>query len=160
MTSRDLKLPEVTRKLRHLTGSHLEVAVESQRLAYTMRFTSYNAAARRRMQSRDGEWRHVTSGDRKWHEVTAFYRNLEVAVEGWKLGYTVRFTSYKAVACRRRQSHDMKWRHVIWNDRKWCGSDVIWPEVAMKWLYVENCIYCVLHFLQGFSSQEEAVRWQ
>ena len=28
MTSRDLKLTEVARRLRHLTGSHLEVAVE------------------------------------------------------------------------------------------------------------------------------------
>jgi len=33
---------------------------------------------------------------------------LEVAVEGRKLAYTVHFTSYKAVAHRKSQSHDIK----------------------------------------------------
>jgi len=80
MTSRDLRWPEVTRKWRHLTGSH-----------------------------------------------------LKVAVQGSKPTYTVHFTSYKAVACR-RQSRDRKWRHVTSGDRKWPGSKVIWPEVTWKWL--------------------------
>jgi len=66
MTSRDLRLPEVTRKWRHLTGSHLEVAVAGRKLGYTVHFTSYSAVARRRRQSRDRKWRHVTSGYRKW----------------------------------------------------------------------------------------------
>jgi len=43
-------------------------------------------------------------------------------------------TSYKAVARSRRQSHDWIWRHVTSADRKWTGSDVIWPEVTWKWL--------------------------
>jgi len=52
---------------------------------------------------------HVTSGDRSNPEVTSFDRKtLEVAVEGRKLAYTVRLTSYKVVACRRRQSRDSK----------------------------------------------------
>jgi len=40
MTSRDFRWPEVTRNW-HLTGTHLEVAVEGQKLAYYGRFNSY-----------------------------------------------------------------------------------------------------------------------
>ena len=67
----------MTRKWHHFTGSHLEVAVEARKLAYTVRFTFYKAVARRRNQSRDRKLRHVISGDRKypgsdkiWLEVT------------------------------------------------------------------------------------------
>jgi len=240
MTSRDLKWPEVTRKWRDLTGSRQEVAVEGLKLAYTVHFTLYKAVARRRRQSRDKKWRHMTSGDRRRPEVTSFDRKsprsgcrrqkigvyctfhflqnccsqeevtwqemtsrdlrwpevtsfdwkspgsgcrrpktgvyctfhflqgcstqeeavtwqemtsrdlrwpevtrkwrhltgsyLEVVVEGRKLEYTVPFTSYKAVARRRRQSRDRKSRHVTSGDRKWHGSDVIWTEVTWKWL--------------------------
>jgi len=66
MTSRDLKWPKVTRKWRHLRGSHQEVAVEGQNLPYTVHFTSHKAVSRIRMQSHDRKYRHVTSGDRKW----------------------------------------------------------------------------------------------
>jgi len=59
-TSRDLRWPEVTQKWRHLTGTHLEVAVESRKLAYNMHLTSYKAVARRTRLSRDRKWRHVT----------------------------------------------------------------------------------------------------
>jgi len=81
----------------------------------------------------------ITSRDLRWPEVTRKWRHLtrshlEVAVEGRKLAYTVHFTSYKAVARRRRQSHNRKWRHETSCDRKWPGSDVIWPEVTWKWM--------------------------
>jgi len=186
MMSRDLRWPEVTRKWHHLTGSHLEVAVEGRKLASTVRLTSYKAVARRRRHSSDRKWRHVTLGDRKWRHLTGSH--LEVAVEGkklayavfdflegcslqdeavtrqemmsrdprwavvtrkWrhlieshlkvavlnrKLAYTVRLTSYKAVACMRRQSRDRKWRHVTAGDRKWPRSNVIWPKVTWKGL--------------------------
>jgi len=66
MTSCDLRWPEVTRKRRHLIGSHLEVAVEGRKLAYTVHFTSYKAVACLRRHSRGRKWCHVTSGDRKW----------------------------------------------------------------------------------------------
>jgi len=66
MTSRELRCARVTRKWSHLTGSHLEEAVEGQKLEYTVHFTSYKAVARRRRQSRDRKWRLVTSGYRKW----------------------------------------------------------------------------------------------
>jgi len=66
MTSRDLRWTEVTRKWRHLTGSHLEVAVEGQKLAYTVHFTSYKDVVRSSWLSRDRKWRHVTSNNRKW----------------------------------------------------------------------------------------------
>jgi len=67
MTSRDLMWPEVTWKWCHLTGSHLEVAVEGRKLTYTVHFISYKDAARSRRQSLDRKWCHVTSGDWKWH---------------------------------------------------------------------------------------------
>jgi len=72
MTSRDLRWPEVTWKWRHLTGSHLEVAVEGSKLAYTW-FDFLNGCNSRRRQSRDRKWRHVTAGDQ---EVTSFDRKL------------------------------------------------------------------------------------
>jgi len=43
----------MTRKRRHLTGSHLEEAVEGRKLTYTVRLTTYKAVTRRTMQSRD-----------------------------------------------------------------------------------------------------------
>jgi len=98
----------VTLKWRHLTGSHLEVAVEGRKLAYTLHFTSYKAVARRRRPSRARKWRHMTSGDRKWPEVTSF-------------------------------------------DQKWFGSGCWRPK---------TCVYRTFHLLQGGSSQEEAVAWQ
>ena len=59
---------------------------------------------------------HVTGNDVTRPGVTASElevtlltgSHLEVAVEGRKLLYTVSFTSYKAVAHRRRQSRDRK----------------------------------------------------
>jgi len=84
-----------------------------------------------------------------------------VAVEGRKLAYTVRLTSYKAVARRRRQSRDRKWRHVTsgdWSDpevtsfnRKSPGSGCRRPK---------TCSNCAFEFLQGCSSREEEVTWQ
>jgi len=65
MTSRDLRWREVTRKWRHLTGSHLEAAVQGRKLADSVHFPSYKAVGCRR-QSRDRKWRHVTSGDQEW----------------------------------------------------------------------------------------------
>jgi len=62
MTSRELR----DRKWCHLTGSYLEVAVEGRKQAYTVHLTSCKAVARIGRQSRDMEWRYVTSGDRKW----------------------------------------------------------------------------------------------
>jgi len=94
---------------------------------------------------------------RKWRHLTGSHH--EVAV-GWKLASTVRFTSYKAAARRRRQSHDRKWRHLTSDDQKWPGSDIIWLEVTWKWLYkAENSRLSAFHFLQGCRYQEEAVTW-
>jgi len=44
--------------------------------------------------------------------------DLEVAVEGLKLVYTVHFATYKAVARSRGQSRDRKGRHVTSGDWK------------------------------------------
>jgi len=58
-------------------------------------------------------WQKMTSHDlrllqmtRKWHRLTGSY--LEVAVEGRKFALFVRFTSYKAIAHRNRESRDRK----------------------------------------------------
>jgi len=40
---------------RHLTGSHLEMAVEVRKLGYTVHFTSYKAVDRKRRRSRDSK---------------------------------------------------------------------------------------------------------
>jgi len=59
---------------------------------------------------------HMTGSDL---EVTSFERShLEVGVEGRKPTYTVRLTTYKAVARRRKPSRDRKARHVTSGDRK------------------------------------------
>jgi len=188
MTSRHLRWSQVIRKWCHLTESPGS-ACRRQKTSVYCTFHPYKAVARKRRQSRDRKWRHVTLNDRKWPgsdviwpEVTWKWlkkakntrilyishptrlklagegshvsRNdgcdlswpdvtwnwshltgshLEVAVENQNLAYTVHFTSYKAVARRRRLSRDSKWHHVTLKDRKWNGSDVIWPEVTWKW---------------------------
>ena len=96
---------------------------------------------------------------RKWRHLTGI--NLEEAVEGQKRAYTVHFTSYKAVACWRRQSRDRKWQQVTSGNRKWPRSDVIWPEVTGSGSSgPKTGIYCTFHFLQGCSSQNESGTWQ
>jgi len=67
--SRDRKWWLITsgyRKWRHLTKGHLEVAVESLKLTYTLHCTSYNAGSRSRRQPRHRKWCHVT----RWIEIT------------------------------------------------------------------------------------------
>jgi len=104
-------------------------------------------------------WPLVTESD---PEVTSFDRKSPWSgCRRPKTGYTAHFTSYKAVARRRRQSRDRKWRHVTSGDRRW-------PEVTLfdrkspgsGSRRPKTRVYCTFHFLQGFSSQEEAVTWQ
>ena len=47
ITSHDWKRPEVTRKRRHLTGSHLEVAVECLYVKFWVRLSSCRAVTHR-----------------------------------------------------------------------------------------------------------------
>jgi len=76
MTSLDIRSPKVSPKLRHLSKSHLEVAVEGRKLAYTVHFTCYKAVARRRRQSPDRKWRHVTLDERKWPWSSVIWREV------------------------------------------------------------------------------------
>jgi len=144
----DVILPEVAWK-----------SVEGLKLAYAVRFTTYKAVARRRRQSRDRKWRHVTSGDRKWRHLPVSL--VEVAVEGRKQAYAVRLTSYKHVPCRMR-------RHMTRNDVMWpqvTGSD---PEVTSfgrkspgsGCRRLKTVVCCAFDFLQNCSLQEEAVTCQ
>jgi len=122
MTSRD-------RNSRHLTGSHLEDAVDGRKLVSLVRLTSYTLLLAG--SSSDVTGNHVTwpnlMATRNWRHLTGSH--LEVAVEGWKLTFWGRFRSYRAVTRRRWQSRDRKRRHVPSCDRKRSGSDV-WPEVT------------------------------
>jgi len=129
MTSHYHRWPEVTLKLRHFTGSHLEVPVEGQKLAYNVHFTSYKAIARRRRQSRDRKWRHVASCDRKWPESDVIWP--EVTSNGcrrpktfiyWTFPFLQGYSSQKAVTWQEIRSRDFKWpkvtrkwRHLTWN---------------------------------------------
>jgi len=106
----------------------------------------------------------MTSHDLRWPEVTQKWchfigSHLEVAEEGQKLAYTVHYTSCKAVAHRRRQSRDRKWRHLTSGDRKWPWSDVIWPEVTCKWLKAKNSPILYIS-LPTRRSLPVAVTWQ
>jgi len=103
-------------------------------------------------------WPKVTGRDL---EVMSFDGSrLQVAVDGPKLPYTVHFTSYKAVARRRRQLRDRKWRHVTSGDRKWLASDVIWRKSHGSGWSPKTRVYCTFHFLQGCNLQWEAVTWR
>jgi len=217
ITSWDLMWPEVTRNWRHLTGAHLEVSVEGQKLPHTVHFTSYKAVARsigghvtksdvtsfqvtgsdpevtlfdrklpgsgcRRpkapvyctfhfLQGCNSQEEAVmrqekTSRDLRWPEVTRKWRHFigshqEVAVENQKLPYTVHFTSYNAVARRRRQSRDRKRRHVTSGDRKWPKTNVIRKNSpGSGWRSPKTPVYCTFHFIQSCISHKEAVTWQ
>jgi len=141
-----------------VTISHLEVAVEGRKVVYTAHFTAYKAVARSRRQSCDKKWRSVTSGDRSDLEVTSFDRKSPgIGAEVRKLAYTVHFTSYKAVACRRRQPRDRKWRQVTGRDPEVTSFDRKSPGSGCR--RQKTCVYCTFHFLQRCSSQKEAVTW-
>jgi len=86
MTSDDLNWPKVSRKWSHLTGSHLEVAVEEQKLIYCTFHLLQGSCS----QEEAVTWQEMTSRDFRWPEVTLKWRHLtgshlEVAVEGQKL---------------------------------------------------------------------------
>jgi len=110
------------------------------------------------MTGNDVTWPQVTESD---PEVTSFdWSLLEVAVEGRKVTYTVRFTCYKTVARSRRQSRDRKSRHVTSgdrSDREVTSFDRKSPGYGCRRL--KTRVYCKFHFLQGCSSKYEAVTW-
>jgi len=162
MTSRDLRWPELTQKWRHLIGSHLEVAVEGRKLGYTVQFTSYKAVARRRRQSRDRKWRHVTSGDGKCPKSDCFdWKSSWSCCRRPKTGVYCRFHFLQGCTHRRWQTRGRKWCHVTSGDQKWPGSEVVSPEVTGSGRRrPKTGVYCTFHFLQGCSSQEEAVTWK
>jgi len=129
LTSWDLRWPEVTRKWRHFTVSYPEVAVEGQKLAYTVHFTFYKAVS----QLEEVTWPKIMSHDLRWPKVTRKWSHftrgcLQLAVEGRKLASTVHFSTYKAVTRSRgvtRQemtSHDLRWPKATRNWRHLTGS--------------------------------------
>jgi len=114
----------VTRKWCHLTGSHLEVAVEGLKLGFCVSLSFYRATTRRKWQSQHRNWRqcpHVTGSD---PEVTSFHRMpLGIGCRRPKVGFCVSLSSYRAVTRRRWLPRDRKLCDVTSRDRKW-------PEVT------------------------------
>jgi len=135
MTGNDVTWPQVTGSYiiwPEITSKWLWKA-ENWRILYISLPTRLElAGGGSHVTANDVTWPQVTGSD---PEVTSFYRKSPCSgFRRPKLAYTVHFTSYMAVARRRRQSRDRKWRHVNSGDRKWLGSDVNWPEVAWKQL--------------------------
>jgi len=160
MTSRDLRWPEVTRKWCHLTGSPLEVAIEGRKHVYcTFHFLqSCSSQEETHVTGNDVTWPQVTGND---PEVTSFdHKSPRVAGEGQKLAYTVHFTSYRAVARRRRHSkeNNVTCPQVTGSDLELTSFDRKSPGSGCR--RPKTGVYCTFNFLQGCSSQEEAVMWR
>jgi len=129
MMSRDLRSPEVSRKWRDLTGSHLEVAVEGRKLAYTVCLTSCKAVGSRRP-SRYRNWRHVTSGDRKWPEVTSFDRKSPGS--GCRRPKTGVYWAFDFLQGCGSQEEAVTWQEMT-------SRELRWPELTRKWLTASSC---------------------
>jgi len=135
VTVNDVTWPQVTGSDPEMTSFDRKSPGSGCRRPKTGVYCTFHFLQRCSSQEEAVTWQEMTWRDLRWPEVTRKWRHLtgshqEVAVEGLKLAYTLHFTLYKAVACRRRQSRDRKWRHVTSGDRKWPGSDVVWPEVT------------------------------
>jgi len=149
VTGNDVTWPQVTGRDPELTWFGRKSPGRRCRKPKTCVYCTFHFLQGCSSQEEAVTWPEMTSRDLRCREWTWKWRHLtgshlEAAVEGRKLAYTVHFTSYKAVACRRRQSRDRKWCHVTSVDRRWPGSDVIWAEVAWKWLWkAEN--WCILY---------------
>jgi len=139
VTGNDIMWPQVTgsaQEVTSFTGSHLEVAVEGRILACIVHFTSYKAAAHR-----GGS--HVTGNDVTWPqvtgsalEVTSFDRKSPgTGCRRPKTAVYCTFHLLQVCSSQKEPVSRSKWRHVTSGDRKWPGSDVIWPVVTLKWLW-------------------------
>jgi len=106
-----------------------------------------------RNDSRDQRWPEVT---RKWRYLTGI--PLEVGVESRKPAYAVHSTSYKAVTRSSRMSRQRKWLHgaqITGSDLKVTSFDRKSPRSCFT--RPKTGAYCTFHFLQGCSSQSDAV---
>jgi len=112
----------MTSKWRNFTGNHLELAIEGRQMASLRRLTSYKAVARRRLQSHDRKWWHITSGDKvtwKWCHLN--WSHLEVVVEGRK----VASGAFHFLQGCSSQVEAVTWQKMTWRDLRW-------PEVTRK----------------------------
>jgi len=120
--SRDRKWRHVTSCYRNWPGSDVilpEVlwsGCKMSKVGFCITFSCYRAVTCRKWQSRDSNWRHVTSRDRKLRHFAGSH--LDVAVECRRLGFCVSLTSYRAVTLRRWQSRGMKWCHMTSHGQK------------------------------------------
>jgi len=158
MTWRDPKWPEVAQKWRHLTGSHLEVAVEGLWSKFTVHLYSYRAVTRRRWQSRDRKWLQVTTLDRKWPEVTSFDRKSRGSGSKWPIRQVLG-TFELLQGCNSQV--DVTWQEITLRHPTW-------PEVTSfpRKSPGSGCrrrisqVLGTFELLQGCNSQEVAVTWQ
>jgi len=131
MMAHDLWWQKVTRNWRHLAGSHLKVAVEGQKLAYTLHFISYKAVSCRRRQSRDRKsrpWPHWIGSD---PEVTSFDRKSPgSSCTKVKTRLLCTFFYLQGCSSQEEAGTDRKWHYVTYGDREWRNL----PEFTWKWL--------------------------
>jgi len=116
-TSCDLRWPEVTRKWRRLIGSHQEVPVEGRKLAYTVHFTFYKAAACRggsHVTGNDVTWSHLTGSN---PEVTSFDRNSPA--RGWRRSKTRVYCTFHFLQGCTSQEKTVTWRELTSRDLRW-----------------------------------------
>jgi len=113
----DSEVMSFDRKWRHLTGSHLEAAVEGRKLAYTVHFTSYKAVTRRRRQSRDGNdvtWPQVTGS---LPEETSFEQKSSASgSRGPKTGIYCTFHFLQGCSS---QEETATWQEMTSRDLRW-----------------------------------------
>ena len=64
----------MTRKWRHLTGGHLEVALKGLYVRFWVRLSSYRPVTRKKVEWSDMKRCHMSGGDWKCPEVTSFDR--------------------------------------------------------------------------------------
>jgi len=155
MTSRDLRWLVFTRKCRHVSGRHLEVAAESRKLVYTMHFTSCKAVDHSIRQSRDWKWRHVTSDDRKWPGSVVTCRKTPGSGFGSpKTRVYCTFHFLQGCSPGRMQSRDRKWRHVMSGDWKWPEvASFDWKSPGTGCRRPKTRVHCSFLFLQGSNSR-------
>jgi len=160
MTSRYLVRPEVTRKWRHFTVSHLEVAVEAWKLnfVYIWAPTRLQLAGGSPVAGNYVTWTGATGSD---PQVTYHPRSPGSGCRRPKTWVLCTFELLQGCNSRRWQSRDRKWCNVTWSDRKWPWIAVISVEVIGSGCKrPKTGILCTFELLQGSNSQEVALTWR
>jgi len=124
-------------------------------------FELVHGVTRRRWQSRDRKWHHVTSHARKGPEVTSLDRNSPGSGCGRPRTHVLSaFELLRGCNSQDLAANDKKWRHVtLWLEVT--RSDVFWPgnqlEVAVDG---QKLVLCTFELLLGCNTEEVGITWQ